>query len=173
MSIHENIVPYDKNWPILYKGEAENIKKVFGKDLVHISHIGSTSIPGLASKPIIDIAVLISSYEKADKYIELLSKLGYEYDKPKSSPERHFLRKYGDGNYHLSIAFQDRGSFWERQTKFRDYLIVHEDVRKEYELLKAQLLAEDPTGKGAYFKGKGEFVNKILSLAGFTKIIES
>lgn len=157
------IVPYNKEWSLLYDKEAEKIKEVFGNFLVDIQHIGSTSIPGISTKPIIDIAVMIESFKDADNFIVPLRSLDYEYVQTKSSSERHFFRKYKDQSYHLSIAYKDKGSFWERQIFFRDYLRDHEDARKEYEDLKFKLLQEDPTGLGKYISGKSEFIEKILS----------
>ena len=163
------IIPYDPKWDTLFKIEKEKIKSVFGNDALAIEHIGSTAVPGLASKPIIDIAVLIASHESGDKYIKPLAELGYVYDKPASSPERHFFRKYDSVSYHLSIAYQYRGSFWKRQILFRDYLRAHEEARKEYQGLKLKLIKEDATGRHLYIHGKDEFIQKILKLAEIQK----
>lgn len=158
------IVPYNTEWSLLYEKEAEKIKAVFTSSLVDIQHIGSTAIPGMSSKPIIDIAILIESSKDANNFIEPLLSLDYEYDKEKSSSERHLFRKYQDHSFHLSIAYKDKGSFWHRQIFFRDYLKEHEEARKEYVDLKFKLLKEDPTGMGSYISGKSEFVAKVLNI---------
>lgn len=159
------VIPYNTNWVELFEQEKEKIKSAFGDDAVDIEHIGSTSVPRLASRPIIDIAVLIDSYKEADDYIEPLAKFGYEYNQPASSPERHFFRKYEAIKYHLSIAYKDKGSFWKRQILFRDWLRDHEDARKEYQELKIKLIKEDATGRHSYIQGRNEFIQRILKLA--------
>lgn len=168
-NIQHEVVAYNPEWIKLFDVEAQKIKIVFGDKVVAIEHIGSTAVPGLASKPIIDIAILIPSSNDADKYIKPLSKLGYEYDQPASSSERHFFRNYDSIKYHLSIAYQDKGSFWKRQILFRDYLRNHEDARKEYGALKLKLIKEDRTGRHSYIQGKDKFIQKILQLADESK----
>ncbi|MDD5318266.1 MAG: GrpB family protein [Candidatus Pacebacteria bacterium] len=159
------LVPYSEKWILDYQEEAEKIKNVFGNNYIDIQHIGSTSIPNMLSKPIIDVAVLIASSENANDFIAPLEKLGYVYKPEISSPERHFFKKGSPTKYHLSIAYTDKGSYWKRQILFRDYLIQHDEARKEYEQYKLNLLREDATIDRSYKGNKEEFVQKILSLA--------
>ena len=91
---------YSQEWKTLYDNEEEKIKGVIGDFIVDIQHIGSTAIPVIAAKPIIDIAVLLSSLEKVEDLIKSLAKIGYNYDKPTSSPERYFFRKGEPVQYH-------------------------------------------------------------------------
>jgi len=156
------VTSYENQWVDLFISEARLLAIIFGVEALAIEHIGSTAVPNLSSKPIIDVAVLIALREKADKYIEPLASIGYVYDQPASSPERHFFRKYGSIKYHLSIAYRDKGSYWERQILFRDYLRKHEKAKKEYESLKLKLINEDPTGRHGYIQGKNEFIQRIL-----------
>jgi len=162
---HTKLIPYQSSWADKFETEKDNLQKIFNDRTISIEHIGSTSIPGLSAKPIIDIAVLIEKREDGDSFIESVEKLGYQYNKLNSSGERHFFRKGNPTEFHLSIAYKDKGSFWERQILFRDYLRNHSDLRDEYQKLKESLLQNDPTGKGNYLSGKSEFVNKILRLA--------
>lgn len=160
------IIPYQKTWVEKFETEKKKLVQIFSEQVNAIEHIGSTSIPGLASKNIVDMAVLIDYAKDADKYVEELKNLGYVFDG--TSTERHFFRKYkGDDNYHLSIAYKDRGSFWNRQVLFRDYLIANPEYILEYQNLKESLLKKDPTGSEDYISGKTEFVEKVLTLAGF------
>jgi len=82
-----------------------------------------------------------------------------------SSGERHLFRRGSPTEYHLSIAYKDKGNFWERQILFRDYLRNHPDFRDEYQKLKEKLLRDDLTGKDSYISGKSEFINNVLILA--------
>ena len=158
-------MPYQISWPKEFLLEKERIQKIFDDKAIEIEHIGSTSVEGLPSKPIIDMAVMIDNHEDADSFTEPLAKIGYKFHS--SSTERHFYRKGDPIEYHLSIAYTDRGGFWPRQILFRDYLRSHPEACDGYANLKKDLLRQDPTGVGEYLSGKTEFVNKILKLAGY------
>jgi GrpB-like predicted nucleotidyltransferase (UPF0157 family) len=161
---HTIIMPYQPSWRDKFEKEKIVLQNLFNNKAIEIEHIGSTSIEGLPSKPIIDIAVMIDNQSDADTFTESLAKIGYKFHS--SSTERHFYRKGDPIEYHLSIAYTDRGGFWPRQIMFRDYLRSHLEARNEYAKLKKNLLQQDPTGVGEYLSGKTEFVNKILKLAG-------
>jgi GrpB-like predicted nucleotidyltransferase (UPF0157 family) len=168
---HQEIVEYNPQWAEMFKREAGRIKEILGDTITRIEHIGSTSIPGLASKPIIDIALEIPSSENAESLVAPLSALGYPprregYDEDVST-ERYLLRKGVPTEYHLSICYADKGSFLERQILFRDYLREHDEDRDAYGALKKRLLKSDPTGTGDYIGHKTDFVMSILKKAGF------
>jgi GrpB-like predicted nucleotidyltransferase (UPF0157 family)/8-oxo-dGTP pyrophosphatase MutT (NUDIX family) len=164
-SSHTKLIHYQPSWRDKFEAEKIRLEEIFGDKAIAIEHIGSTSIPGLSAKPIIDIAVLIEKREDGDSFIELVEQLDYRYDKLNSSGERHFFRKGSPTEFHLSIAYQNKGSFWERQILFRNYLRSHRASRDEYKKIKENLLKNDPTGKESYLSGKSEFVGKILILA--------
>ena len=93
---HTQIAPYNPEWVDLYESEVVKLKDVFGNELLGIEHIGSTSVPGLPAKPIIDIMILIDSHENAEKFIPKLWDLGYPFDfvsHTDKSTERHLFRK--------------------------------------------------------------------------------
>jgi GrpB-like predicted nucleotidyltransferase (UPF0157 family) len=168
----EQIIPYNPEWIYLYRAEAKKLKEIFGDDLLGIEHIGSTSVPGLPAKSIIDIMVLIDSYKNAEKFIPKLQEFGYPFDftaHTDKSTERHLFRKGSPTKYHLSIAYADRGSFWKRQLAFRDYLREHPEERDRYASLKQELIKKDPTGKNAYIGGKTDLINEMLDKSGFVR----
>ena len=140
-------------WTIQYERESCELKRVFGSELLDIQHNGSTAVPDLLAKPIIDIAVKIASCKDADQFINPLSKFDYTYRPEMSSTERNFFQKGNPVQFHLSIAYKDRGGYWDRQILFRDYLVNHEEARREYESIKVKGIPKD------------EFVQKILVLA--------
>jgi len=156
-------MPYQPNWGEKFEQEKDKVQEIFGDKALKIEHIGSTSIEGLTSKPIIDIAVLIKNHEEADQFTEPLSKISYKINMP--STERHYYTKGDPDEFHLSIAYTDRGGFWDRQILFRDYLRNHPEARDEYAEIKATMLLKDPTGGDEYISGKSEFIQKILELA--------
>lgn len=166
-SSHTILLPYQSSWKEKFNQEKKKLLEVFSVKAIAIEHIGSTSIPGLSAKPIIDIAVLIEKAEEGDGFVESLKEFGYWHDEPSSSGERHFFRKGSPTEFHLSMAYKDKGGFWDRQILFRDYLRANPEARDEYDKLKKDLLEKDPTGRDQYIKGKTEFVQKTLKLAGF------
>lgn len=170
---HEQVVPYDHEWVNIYNAESEILKKEFGDELLGIEHIGSTSVPGLPAKPIIDIMMLVANSDVADSMVSRLEKFGYPLDielhMNTQFPERHFFRKGHPTKFHLSIAYADKGSFWKRQLAFRDYLRDHPDDRDEYASIKQKLIETYPTGKDGYIGGKTDFINEILDKSGFVR----
>ena len=157
------IVSYNSEWPKIFQTEKDLILATLDQKIINIQHIGSTAIPGIAAKPIIDIAVLIEHHQDAEQLTPVLAEIGYQFNS--ASTERHYYVKNELLQYHLSIAYADRGGFWARQLLFRDYLIQHHDLAHEYEELKKHLLAKYPDGGQLYTDGKNEFVQKILTLA--------
>lgn len=163
------IAPYDEQWPKIFQAEKVLISSKLGGDFLDIQHIGSTAIPRMSAKPIIDIAILIPSLDNTEKYIEHLETIGYQFFKDLSSAERIFFVKGEPPKFHLSIAQPEKFSYWKRQLLFRDYLRQHHDLALEYEALKKCLIEKYPDGRQQYCDGKNEFVNKILALAEKTR----
>lgn len=168
---HAEVQEYDPKWKEIYEDEAQKIKDLLGDKITSIEHIGSTSIPGLASKPIIDMAITVPSWKDAQGLIEPLSTLGYPSESTQidesNAGERWLFRKGNPTRFHLSITYNDRGSFLERQILFRDYLKEHDEARDAYSKLKKELIMKDPTGKDMYIEGKTDFVMSTLKKAGF------
>ncbi len=168
---HMEVRDYDPKWVEIYEVEAKKITDLLGDKIIAIEHIGSTSIPGLAAKPIIDMAIVVPTWKDAESLIEPLSTLGYPAEvthvDESTAGERLLFRKGTPTEFHLSIAYADRGSFLERQILFRDYLRTHNEERDEYSSLKRELLLSDPTGKGSYIGSKKDFVMRTLKRAGF------
>ncbi|MDP3965165.1 MAG: GrpB family protein [bacterium] len=162
-----NLVSYTTDWSQLFQKEKNNLTSLLGSEAVDVQHIGSTAIPGIASKPIVDIIVLLPSFQDALKYIDRLQELGYEYSEERSSTERHFFTKGEPVTVHLSLT--DRStSYWDRQIIFREYLLHHPDAAKEYEALKRSLIQRYPEGREEYSSGKSEFISIVLKKAGFS-----
>jgi len=159
------LLPYNSQWKKTFLDERKRLEGVLGRDCLDVQHIGSTAIPGILSKPVIDIAVLIPSLSNAHQYVVLLEGLGYTYFPERSSVERLFLTKGNPPQFHLSLAQQEKFSFWKRQILFRDYLLAHPNQAKEYEILKEKLLDKHSDAGQLYSDGKSDFVNNILSLA--------
>ena len=157
-----SIVPYNPVWPILFESEEVFLQsKLPGSLVSRIEHFGSTAIPGLAAKPVIDILVQVGSLEETKKLIvPLLESEGYDYfwrtDTP--SPYAWFIKRDSEGKrtHHIHMVEAD-SKLWDR-LYFRDYLSEFPDEAKRYEELKLSLADEYPNDRIAYTEGKTEFV---------------
>jgi len=131
---------------------------------VAVEHVGSTAVPGLAAKPIIDILVGLRSLRDAAAVIPPLEGLGYQYlpEREIETPERRFLARPKTKPRLCHIHMVEVGSdFSERHLLFRDYLRAHPDAAREYEDLKRALAAQFRENREAYTEGKTPFVRRI------------
>ncbi|MHA1211663.1 MAG: GrpB family protein [Candidatus Heimdallarchaeota archaeon] len=164
------IVDYNPTWIQLFQEEKQRILEVLDSFTIRIEHIGSTAIPTLAAKPIIDIMVAIRSLSDASYCIPKLEQLHYQYvpEFEDELPDRRYFRKPPKGQgkraYHIHMVELD-SYFWKRQVLFRDYLLTHLDSLKEYEQLKKKLAKKYRLNREAYTEGKGEFIQAILKKA--------
>ena len=106
MPQHVTVTDYDPRWPQKYEEEKEKIRHILGDDLVAIYHIGSTSVPGLAAKPIIDIMAAVKSLDRTDQKAGKFIQIGYEYLGEFGIAGRRYLRKGGDERTHQIHIFQ-------------------------------------------------------------------
>ncbi|MGN5652125.1 GrpB family protein [Bacillus sp. Brlt_9] len=159
------IKTYEKGWHEEYVIEKEKFISLFGGDCVAIEHIGSTSVEGLGAKPLIDMMVGVTDLQIAEKWIEALIKIGYEYV-PKETPNWHFFRKgkWRAGTHHLHVYIYNSEE-WRNNILFRDFLIEHKWAQKEYRELKETLAATYPFDRPSYTSAKAPFIQKILELA--------
>ena len=145
MSQHITVVDYNPLWPKKYEEEALLIKDILADNCVAIYHIGSTSVEGLAAKPIIDIMAAVRNLEKVDDAAEAFSKIGYEYLGEFGIAGRRYLRKGGDERTHQIHIFQTED--WTnigRHLAFRDYMRTHKKERDEYAKIKKSSCTEIP-----------------------------
>ena len=166
MSQHITVADYNPLWIKKYEEEAVLIKEILADNCIAIYHIGSTSVPGLAAKPIIDIMAAVRSLEKVDCAAEAFSKIGYEYLGEFGIEERRYLRKGGDERTHQIHIFQmNDWSNIGRHLAFRDYMRTHEKERAQYAKLKIELAQKFPYDIDGYCDGKESFVREIEKLA--------
>ena len=159
------IVEYDADWPAQFEQERALVASALGIDEGHVVHIGSTSVPGLAAKPIIDMMVGISAIEEAEGVVASLEGVGYEL-RGERVPGTLRLSKATPRRYHLHITAQ-AGRFWVDLLLFRDHLRSHADARKQYGRLKrdvrSSLAADSPPR--AYNEGKADFIRATMAEA--------
>ncbi|MFC6732333.1 MULTISPECIES: GrpB family protein [unclassified Haladaptatus] len=158
------LADYDPDWPAAFDAEASHIESVIGEHIERIEHIGSTAVPGLPAKPIIDIMVGLDALADAARCLGPLEALGYEYVSTFEDvmPERRYLRKSeGDTRTHHLHMVETASDFWERHLAFRDYLRTHPEVAADYADLKRDLAAAHPHDIGAYTDGKDDFIRRV------------
>jgi GrpB-like predicted nucleotidyltransferase (UPF0157 family) len=155
---------YDPAWPSLFAVARDAIASALDNDILAIEHIGSTSVPGLAAKPIIDIAVAVESFEAAISSVEPLARLGYEHLGEFGIPRRRYFRR-GDPRTHQIHMFEITSDEWRNHLAFRDHLRAHDEVRDAYEALKRELAARYPDDRTRYTESKSEFIRDVIRTA--------
>lgn len=161
------VVDYDPQWPSLFAQEAEAIRQAVGDTLVAVEHVGSTSIPGVAAKPIIDILVGVTTLAAGEQAAPALEALGYEYRGENGIPGRLFFRKglvQYRRTHHLHMV-EPSHEQWALMLSFRDFLRAHPDEAWRYEVLKRDLAVQFRKDRRAYTNGKEDFVRAILEKA--------
>lgn len=165
------VCAYHPEWPGIFNAEALLINQALGEKCVAVHHVGSTSVPGLAAKPKIDIIAVIKD---ATGLISVLESLGYNYKGEINIPFHFgFAKREGELNVNLHVYHEGNPEL-ELNLKFRDYLREHTDARDEYAQLKYALINEPASHEkngfrfSGYNLGKDNFIKKILEKSGFT-----
>ncbi|HUV24659.1 MAG TPA: GrpB family protein [Methanomassiliicoccales archaeon] len=158
------IVDYDPRWKDLFNEERELLEDALSGLMTSIEHVGSTSIPGMASKPVIDIMVCVKKQSSPDVYIERVGPLGYIYQQQEDEPERIYFMKGMPRTYHLHFIAHDSKQYWEH-ILFREYLIANKDAFEEYADLKRSLAKQYREDREGYWAGKDGFIKSTLEKA--------
>jgi GrpB-like predicted nucleotidyltransferase (UPF0157 family) len=163
------ISDYDPAWSAMFEKERASVQAALRSFVLNIEHIGSTAVPGLAAKPIIDLLVGITDLDQARSCcIEPLLALGYVYIPEYESwlPNELFFRKGGPGpwTHHVHIM-EPRNRRWEHRLLFRDYLRAHPSTAHAYAKLKKNLAAQFGDDIAAYRSAKHEFVEQTVARA--------
>jgi GrpB-like predicted nucleotidyltransferase (UPF0157 family) len=157
------VVAYDTSWPALYAAEAARLVPFPASVGVRLAleHTGSTSVPGLGAKPIIDILAGIEHEEDRGSAISAIQRAGYVHRGEQEIPGRDFFRRGDPRQYHVHLT-RIGSTFWRDHLAFRDWLRTHPDVAAAYMALKTQLARQYPTDREAYIRGKTAFVESVL-----------
>jgi len=170
------VVPYDPAWPVAFARERDHLRSCLPAELVgRIEHFGSTAVPGLAAKPIVDILVEITSLDEAEaRVVPILEAQGYDYfwraTHGDDGPPFYawFIKRdaaSGVRTHHLHMVEASFSEHWDR-LRFRDYLIGNPDAAREYAALKARLAEAHPHDRVAYTRGKSEFIRRAMDALG-------
>jgi GrpB-like predicted nucleotidyltransferase (UPF0157 family) len=160
------IVSYDRAWPGAFEEERERLERALGPYLTgSIEHVGSTSVPELVAKPIVDIQAGVAGLEKSRPVFGALEAVGYSYASVRADV-MHFFEKRVAGRqpYNLQLI-PYRSDCWNRRIAFRDYLRSHPEAAQEYAALKQKLALRFRLDGTAYGNGKGPFIRRITERA--------
>lgn len=156
------LVPYDARWADRFKVAAASISASLGSTALRVEHVGSTAIPGMLAKPVVDVLVLVRSYDPEQAYVTPLTALGYAYGHRDS--EHVFLTGRHEGvAFHLHVVEVDAAQSMEMVT-FRDYMRTHPADAATYVALKRRLAEEHDRGED-YAAAKTAFVREVLRRA--------
>ena len=159
------VVEYNPSWPVLFEKERKLLQNILGDILVAIHHIGSTAIPGLAAKPIIDILMEVTAVAVLDGLNDELRAIVYEPKGEFGISGRRYFKKGGEDRTHHIHAFASGDFNLIRHLAFRDYLRTHPDVAAEYAELKMRIAATCNNDIYRYCDGKDEYVKRIEARA--------
>jgi GrpB-like predicted nucleotidyltransferase (UPF0157 family) len=163
LSERVELAEHDPSWADLFEEERDRLSPVFGSQAVAIEHIGSTSVPGLCAKPIVDILVGLLRLELADEQIAAMERLEYQFLGEYGLPGRLFFRK-GEPRTHNVHVVAHGGEHWERQLVFRNALRSDPEERRRYDEFKRRLAAEGHS-REAYTELKTPFIRAVEARA--------
>ena len=155
------VIPYKEEWSALFLEESEKIKEVYGDEIVSIYHIGSTAIPNIYAKPVIDILVEVMDIDRIDLYNKRMEQLNYEARGENGIPNRRFFMKGGNNRTHHVHIFEKGDDEIKRHLVFRDYMIAHPEEALQYSQLKQQLAKQFPDNMEDYIEGKDDYIKSI------------
>ena len=159
------IVPYDATWPAKFEHERTALEQKLAPWLVgRVEHVGSTAIPGLAAKPIIDVMAPVSSLSGSTSIIEAAVRLGYIHYPYKPDVMHWFCKPSPDVRTHHLHVVPVGSDLWNERIAFRDALRTHPELLSEYQDLKLRLAERFRHDREAYTESKGPFVQRVLRL---------
>ncbi|MGE7907314.1 GrpB family protein [Peribacillus sp. NPDC094092] len=155
------VVPYKKEWSKLFHDECEKLQDIFGPELIKLYHIGSTAIPAIHAKPVIDMLAVVKDVECVADFNKEMEEIEYDARGENGIPGRRFFCKGGDERTHHIHIFQKGHEEITRHLAFRDYLRAHPEEAQKYSKLKQRLAAECPDDINGYVNGKNDFIKKV------------
>lgn len=159
------VFDYDPNWKKTFETERALLTKAIGINAVKIEHIGSTSVIGLAAKPIVDILIEVSNLKELDTANENLKSLGYKIKGENGISGRRYYQKGGNLRTHHVHAFQTNDLHLDRHRAFKEYLIAHPAIATEYAAIKKQAAFKSGNNINVYMVLKNSFIQTHEKLA--------
>ncbi|WP_042143282.1 GrpB family protein [Paucisalibacillus sp. EB02] len=155
------VTPYNQEWIKQFQLEALKLKEIFGHEIVEVFHIGSTAVPGLSAKPIIDMMPVVYDITRIDNYDEEMIKIGFKPKGENGIQGRRYFQKGGDQRTHHVHVYGKGNKEIIRHLAFRNYLREHPEDAKRYGSLKEQLAIRFPFDIESYISGKHDLALEI------------
>jgi len=171
------LVPYDPAWPGLFEQEAARLRAVLPPgQAIGIEHFGSTAVPGMLSKPIIDILIAVRSLAQAKAaFVAPIISLGYVYWEDNPATDRMFFVKgmppYGEQRTHHVHVTEPDGEMWQRRLAFRDHMRAHPEEAQRYAALKRELARRHAADREAYTAAKTDYVEALYRRMGLASSV--
>jgi GrpB-like predicted nucleotidyltransferase (UPF0157 family) len=159
-----HVVEPDSRWPCMFSIEQTRLADALGVARDRIEHIGSTAVPGLVAKPIIDIMVGVDSFPPTPAIADAVSSLGFECLGEAEVPGRIYFRRRGIENFNVHVV-EFSGAIWQNNIRLRDYLAAFPEARSRYSAAKRQIVQGGATRLLAYSVAKSSIVEELLSEA--------
>jgi len=158
------LVSHDPRWVELYRVAVKELSVCLGSRITGVEHIGSTAIPDLEAKPIIDIMVGVASLNVSDEFIADLERIGYEHRNSDTVIGRLFFAKGPESNRTHNLSVCESGSpFWVGRVAFRDALRANQELAQQYGTLKRLLAQQYPHNRLAYTEAKEPFILAVMA----------
>jgi GrpB-like predicted nucleotidyltransferase (UPF0157 family) len=162
------LAAYSEAWPAQFVAERDRLAALFPTQLLAIEHFGSTAIPGMPAKPIVDILAGVESMGVADSLFEPILACGYTTSREFNAtlPDRRWFMRSADDRrtHHLHVVVLGSRQ-WEERLRFRDILRSHAGLAQQYAKLKSELASRHRSDREAYTDAKSEFVSSVVAVA--------
>ena len=164
------LVEHTDEWKDLFKQEKALLENLIGEHVISIEHIGSTAIGGIAAKPLLDLMIGVRSLNDVENFDRRKLKEAGIYHLGRVEIEGKLVyAKFSDlkelTKTHVYHVVEHESDWWHRHTAFRDYLMEHPEIAKDYETLKKALVQLHPENEAAYAEGKKQFIDDVLRLS--------
>lgn len=155
------VTPYNESWPAAFENAAAEIREILEPICLDVQHIGSTAVPGLAAKPVIDLLVIVLDIEEVDLFEDAFRKLGYRAKGENGLPGRRYFERGGNKRTHHVHCYEQGDAEIFRHLAFRDFLKENSQIAAAYGELKVKLAKQHPLDIEQYINGKQEMVQEI------------
>lgn len=154
---------YSDDWPNQFTSEADRILDVCGKHFIAIEHVGSTSVPGLTAKPIVDMLVGVETLDIAEQMRPGMESIGYDYPGDIGIPDDRIFGRDPGFRLFLVHVVEHESPRWQNYLKFRDALREDKQLSEEYGRLKLEISKKHPEGRSVYTELKYKFIHRVLT----------
>jgi len=158
------VCEYDPAWPESFLAEKKVLVVAFGERAKDIQHVGSTAVPGLGAKPIIDILVAVEDLDRGKDQLAMLARLGYVHVPHDEDARRLFFYRGMPRQFHVHVVKFRSWTYW-KHIIFRDYLLEHPTTLDEYQCLKIVLANRFREDRDSYVEGKADFIEMVMERA--------